>query len=123
MQKRKERRGFPRIQDNKVSLKLKAGNFDIITHALNISASGICCKINKELPLMSRVKMALMMPVSGSAKNAKAFEVEGVVVREHPVIIGGKIKHYDVAIFFEECPAKLRELLADYVSLKIGVRS
>ncbi len=56
-----ERRTFPRIKDEGLPLKLNAGDFDAATHTLDISASGLYCKIEKEIPLMSRVRLVLMM--------------------------------------------------------------
>ena len=38
-----ERRNYPRIEDKELSLKLTMGDFDTITHTMNISASGIYC--------------------------------------------------------------------------------
>lgn len=114
-----ERRGFPRIDDDSISLKLKAGSFDAIAHTLNLSASGIYCKIDKEMPAMSRVNLVLMIPdMSKEDRPIKTMEVSGVVVRQHPVIIGGQTKHYDVAIFFDDLSAKERDLIKAYVSRK-----
>lgn len=114
-----ERRRFPRIEDGELSLKLKLGEFDAITHTLNISASGVYCKVDKEIPLMSRVKLVLMVPShSKEGEAVKSLEVDGIVVREHPVIVDGRIKHYDVAIFFEDLSPKNRETIANYISRK-----
>jgi len=117
-----ERRSFPRIQEEGISLKLNIGNFDAMTHTLNVSASGVYCKVDKEIPLMSRVKMALMIPdLSKEDREIKSLEVDGVVVREHPVIIDGQTKHYDVAIFFENLSPKNREMISKYVASKKGI--
>lgn len=105
-----ERRTFPRIKDEGLSLKLNAGGFDTVTHTLDISASGLYCKIDKEIPLMSRVRLVLMMP--------ERLEVDGVVVREHPVIIDGAIKHYDAAIFFDNLSQKDRDAITGYIARK-----
>ena len=107
-----ERRLFPRVRDEGLSLKLNSGDFDTITHTLDISASGIYCKIDREIPLMSRVDLMLMMP------GEKGMAVTGVVVREHPVIIDGTTKHYDVAIFFDDLSPKSREAIANYIAKK-----
>lgn len=115
----KERRAFPRIRDEGLSVKLKMGDFDSITHTLNLSASGVYCKVDKEIPLMSRVKLILMIPnTSKDAKATTSLEVSGVVVREHPVIIDGEIKHYDCAIFFEDLSAEDKETISNYISRK-----
>lgn len=116
-----ERRRAPRITDEELSLEVKGGGFDIMTHTLNVSASGIYCKVEKELPLMSRVQLMLMIPDTSSAeKAAKPVEVDGVVVRQHPVIIDGHVMHYDVAIFFENLSAKHREMISSYIARKKG---
>ncbi|MBL7156802.1 MAG: PilZ domain-containing protein [Candidatus Omnitrophica bacterium] len=114
----KEKRKYPRLKDENVSLKVKSGDIEIITKSLDISASGIYCKVEKEIPLMSRTKVILIVPktkkdTSGEPKPVK-IETDGVVVREHPVIVDGKIVHYDVAIFFDNISAKDRKVLLEY---------
>ncbi len=114
-----ERRLFPRLRDEGLSIKLKADDFDTVTHTLDISASGIYCKIDKEIPLMSRVRIKLMVPdVSKADKQSKELDVDGVIVREHPVIIDGVIKHYDAAIFFDCLSSREREIIQNYISSK-----
>ena len=114
-----ERRLFPRVRDEGLSVKLNSGDFDTVTHTLDISASGIYCKIDKEIPIMSRVRIKLMVPDAlKSDKATKELDVDGVIVREHPVIIDGVIKHYDAAIFFDNLSSKNREVIQDYISSK-----
>ena len=115
-----EKRKYPRVKDEGVSLKVKSGDVDIITKSLDISASGIYCKVEKEIPLMSRIKVILIVPktdcdkdLSESPQTVKV-ETDGVVVREHPVIAQGKIVHYDIAIFFDNISAKDRKTLLEY---------
>lgn len=111
-----ERRTFPRVHDEGLALKLHSGDFDTMTHTLDISASGIYCKIDKEIPLMSKVRIKLMVPES--SKTVRELDVDGVVVREHPVIIDGVIRHYDAAIFFDNLSAKNREMIQAYIASK-----
>ena len=113
-----ERRKFPRIQDEGLSLRLEG--FDSVTHTLNVSPSGVYCKVDKELPLMSRLKLALMIPDPSKEDGVKSMEVTGVVVRQHPVVIDGTTKHYDVAIFFEDLLQKDKEAISAYISRKKG---
>lgn len=115
-----ERRSYPRVADDNIALRLKVDQFDTITHTLNISASGIYCKVGTELPLMSRVQLMLMFPGDGQGKEERRpLELTGVVVREHPVIIDGEIKHYDVAIFFDGLTEKNKEAISQYVTPRI----
>ena len=114
-----ERRRSARLEDEKISLKLEG--FDSITHTLNISLSGVYCKVDKEIPLMSRVKLMLMIPDAGSERGApKNVEVSGIVVRQHPVIADGTVKHYDIAIFFEDLSDKDKEVISGYITRKRG---
>ncbi len=116
-----ERRKFPRVKDEGISLKLRLDDFDSVTHALNISSSGVYCKTDKELPLMSRVRLMLMIPDPAKEGTVlKSLEVNGIVVRQHPVIIGGVTKHYDVAIFFEDLSPKDKDVINDYIAGKKG---
>ncbi|MGB2705653.1 MAG: PilZ domain-containing protein [Candidatus Omnitrophota bacterium] len=115
-----EKRKYPRLKDRNISLKVKSGDIDIITQSLDISASGVYCKVEKEIPLLSRIKVLLILPKSkkdpsGADQTAK-IETDGVVVREHPVIIDGAIVHYDVAIFFDNISVKDRESILDYIN-------
>ncbi len=120
---KQENRKYPRVKDEGISLKVKSGDIDIITKSLDISASGVYCKVEKEVPLMSRIKVMLVLPkncVDKTLDTERSFKIDtdGVVVREHPVIIRGKIAHYDVAIFFDNISAKDRELLLEYTKRK-----
>lgn len=114
-----ERRQFPRLDDSTLSLKLEG--FDSITHTLNISTSGVYCKVDKELPLMSRVKLMLMVPDVAKDSGITNLEVSGIVVRQHPVIIDGAIKHYDMAIFFEDLSGRDKEIISAYINKKRGL--
>ncbi|MBL7158342.1 MAG: PilZ domain-containing protein [Candidatus Omnitrophica bacterium] len=118
-----EKRKYPRIKDEGISLKVEAGDVNIITKTLDLSASGVYCKIEKELPLLSRIQVTLVVPeTKGKAPNeSKKLRIvtEGVVVREHPVIIDGKFMHYDVAIFFDNISPKDKQDLLDYINLQL----
>ena len=116
-----ERRSFSRLDDSSLSVKLDG--FDSITHTLNISPSGVYCKVDKELPLMARVKLMLMVPDSTKDKSSvKNLEVSGIIVREHPVIVDGIIKHYDIAIFFEDLSARDKDIISTYIANKRGTK-
>jgi len=120
--KKADKRKYPRVKDANISLKVKSGDIDIITQSLDISASGVYCKVEKEIPLMSRIKILLILPKSkdgpSEAAQTSKIETDGVVVREHPVIVNGRINHYDVAIFFDNISTKDRESILSYIDQK-----
>lgn len=113
-----ERRKHPRIKDNGISVKLSGDGFDTITQSLDVSASGIYCKINRRIPLMTRVKLVLLLPAKHSL-TPTTLDIDGVVVREHAVLNEGVVQHYDVAIFFDSLMPKERKLITDYIESKV----
>ena len=111
-----ERRRYPRVSDDLVELTLATESYDSVVRTINISASGVYCKLDHEIPLMSRVKLALMIPDPKKAGKTGKVDTDGVVVREHPVIIDGKVKHYDAAIFFDDLTPEDREMIEQYIA-------
>jgi len=111
-----ERRRYPRISNEGFDLDVKGIGLDIVAHTLNISESGIYCKVERELPIMSRVELRLKIPAANDAKKTEILNVSGVVVRQHPVIIDGETKHYDVAIFFNDLSEKGRSIIAGHIA-------
>ena len=114
-----ERRKFPRIKDKGISIQLKGEGFGVITQSLDVSASGVYCKITEPIPLMTRLEIVLAIPGKRDPSVPTLLHIEGVVVREHPVIKNGKTEHYDVAIFFNFLTPKDREKLVNYINSRI----
>jgi len=113
-----DRRKYPRIKDEGFDLDVTGIGLDLVAHTLDLSASGLYCKVERELPLMSRVSLKLKIPSGTDPKDVSTLSVSGVVVRQHPVIIDGKIKHYDVAIFFDDLSEKDRGVISGYIENK-----
>jgi len=100
MSGRVERRKHPRLKDKDISIKLSGPGHSAITQSLDVSASGVYCKVDKKIPVMTRVKITLSFPDLNSGSGLLTMDLDGVVVREHAVKQEGKISHYDIAIFF-----------------------
>ncbi|MBU0570756.1 MAG: PilZ domain-containing protein [Candidatus Omnitrophica bacterium] len=111
-----ERRKFPRIEDKGIEVQLKGEGFGIITQSLDVSASGVYCKITNPIPLMTRLDIVLALPGKKAGSAPLLLHIEGVVVREHPVVKDGKTVHYDVAIFFNFLKPGDREKLITYIN-------
>ena len=118
MTKKIERRKHPRVKDSGIGVQLSGEGVNAITQSLDVSASGIYCKVDRHIPVMTKVEIALTLPGKGGKDSVKNMNIEGVVVREHPVKENGKIKHYDVAIFFHTLLPKERKVLVDYINKK-----
>ncbi len=110
-----ERRKYPRIKDENISVKLSGEGFDAITKSLDVSASGIYCKVDHPMPVMTRVQVILSLPGRNAGASSSTMKIEGVVVREHPVKKDGEVQHYDVAIFFNALLPKERKAIERYI--------
>lgn len=113
-----ERRKYPRVKDKDISIKLSGEGFDTITQSLDVSASGVYCKVTEKIPVMTRVQVVLTLPGKNKSARPVTMNIDGVVVREHPVMKEGRVEHYDVAIFFSSLLPKERDLLVKYIESK-----
>ena len=118
MEIKKERRKYPRIKDKDISVQISGGGFDALTQSLDVSASGIYCKVKQHIPVMTRLQIVLSLPSKRKSARPIILNVEGIVVREHPVLIDGHVEHFDVAIFFNSLLPKERDVLINYISEK-----
>jgi PilZ domain-containing protein len=115
-----ERRKFPRIKDKDISIQIRSEGFQTITQSLDVSASGIYCKMTERIPLMTRLEIVLALPNKKKDAPPILMHIEGVVVREHPVLHEGRVAHYDVAIFFNNLMPKERDKLSSYIKSRSG---
>jgi hypothetical protein len=115
MAQKAERRKYPRVKDKDISIKLSGEGFETITQSLDVSASGVYCKVSERIPVMTRVQITLTLPGKNKSSRPMTMDIEGVVVREHPVMKEGRVEHYDVAIFFNALLPRERDLLVKYI--------
>ena len=112
-----ERRKHLRAKGS-LPLKIADKAFDIITETVDVSSSGIYCRVTRLLPLMSKIEVVLMVPQKNSSrpKQAKKIRCKGVVVRTEPGILKNTDKaHHNTAIFFTDISEKDRKALESYV--------
>lgn len=112
----KERRKHLRVK-KQLPLKIADKSFDVITETVDISPSGIYCRITRLLPVMSKIEVIMLVPVKGNGRYAKKIRARGVVVRSEPVILENTDRaHYNVAIFFTDISKKDQKAVEAYVS-------
>ncbi|MFH0771587.1 MAG: PilZ domain-containing protein [Candidatus Omnitrophota bacterium] len=111
---RGDRRKHPRVE-SKIPLKVKEENFDVTTVTKNISCNGVLCQIEGYFPLLSKVKVILLLPSCGKIK-VTPVNVEGIVVRSEPVKSSGKSDFRDVAIFFNKINKKDMLKISSYIN-------
>ncbi|MBU1006859.1 MAG: PilZ domain-containing protein [Candidatus Omnitrophica bacterium] len=110
-----ERRRHNRIK-RQLPLKIADNTFDIITETVDISPTGIYCRVTRLLPLMSKIEVILLVPAKNSGNDAKKIRCKGAVVRTEPIILENTDKaHYNMAIFFTEVSKKDQKVIEEYV--------
>lgn len=111
-----ERRRHPRTQRT-LPLKISKEGLDAITETRNVSCSGVYCRVNKMIPLMSKIGLTLLLPIySGRKLSTEKIRCGGVVVRSEPEIVqGADVAYQNVAIFFTDLARKDRDKIAQYV--------
>lgn len=107
-----ERRNYPRtVKKLPLTISYQQG-IKVIATTQNISCSGVYCCVNKPLPLMSKVKIIILLPIC----NEK-IKCSGVIVRSEPTILEqAETAYQNVAIYFTDISDKDKEKIAHYVS-------
>jgi hypothetical protein len=109
-----ERRRHPRVED-KIPLKIKDETFDAITITKNVSCSGVFCQVEGYFPVLSKVKIVLLLPSEGKSK-AHPLHIEGVVVRSEPVKSAPQSNRRNIAIFFNKVKRQDMFRLSGYIN-------
>lgn len=113
-----ERRRYPRIEKN-IPLKVSSQGYDIVTQTKNISCNGAYCSLSKFIPLMTKLKITLLLSEKNLAAEKKSKKVHciGIVVR---IEESSKKGIFDAAIYFEQIREKERLKLEEYLTHHIG---
>jgi hypothetical protein len=115
-----ERRRHPRVEE-KIPLKIKDEGFDAISVTKNISCSGVFCQVEGYFPLLSKVKIVLLLPSEEKAK-AHPIHIEGVVVRSEPVKSSPESNCRNVAIFFSRIKRQDASKISNYINSILAKR-
>lgn len=100
-----------------IPLKLEDTSFDVITETVDVSSSGAYCRVTRNLPLMSKIEVVLLVPGKESEGPTKKIRCRGVVVRIEPAILKDADRaHYNIAIFFTDISKRDQKVVEDYVA-------
>jgi len=109
----KERRSAFRSK-RKIPFKFSHEDGDIVTETVNISRSGVSCRVNKFIEPMMKVKVNFLLPSKKKVRNgSKRISCGGIVVRT--TLVSTDDAFYNIAIFFNEISSKDIETIDDYV--------
>ena len=96
-----DRRRSLRVEKT-LSLQLTAPAFDLTTETKNVSRRGVYCRVNRHIPFMAKLKIALLVPLQERGRVvSRTIRCDALVVRsESQMVENGKEKHF-VALYFE----------------------
>lgn len=115
-----ERRRYPRVEE-KLPLKLKDAEFDAITITKNISCAGVFCQVDKSFPLLSKVKVVLLLPAEGRRKALPIY-IDAIVVRSESVKSASKPNCRNIALFFNKIKRQDRAKISNYINSILAKR-
>ena len=110
-----ERRKYPRAKADFQAV-IDNGFEAIKTKVDNISCSGIYCEVNKEIPLMTKLDLNMLIPTTFPSMG-EFFRVHcsGVVIRAELSKHKGK---YNIAILFSDLLEGAKNKLSSYIVAK-----
>lgn len=98
-----------------LALKISGDDFDIVTQTKNISLNGAYCSVDRQLELMSKLAVLLLLPFPRKEKIVtRKISCSGVIVRnEMPRPPGNK---YHAAIYFNAMSNRNKKLLGEFLA-------
>ena len=109
-----ERRRFARA-DKSLAIKLEDKEADFVTETKNISCIGAYCQIDSYLPLLTKLRITLLVPKSRTTRTAKHITCEGTLVRIEKSNDPLEQNKYNVAIYFNRISKGDMKLIDQYV--------
>ncbi|MDO9264645.1 MAG: PilZ domain-containing protein [Desulfosalsimonadaceae bacterium] len=105
-----ERRRYPRIETC-IPMNLVADRRNVSAETVNLSMSGICCRVDRPIEMMTCLEIVLMLPDEGAPDDVMYVECEGIVVRDEKTANG-----HHISIFFNKMERDEMRKLAVYIA-------
>ncbi len=109
-----ERRRFTRADKN-LAIKIKDRDADFVTETKNVSCIGAYCEIDGYVPVLTKLRITLLLPKSRNLKNSKHITCEGTVVRVEKSSDPIENNKYNIAIYFNQISKSDMKLVDRYV--------
>jgi hypothetical protein len=112
-----ERRQSVRIQET-LLFTIGHDGYDIEARTLNIGLHGVMCAVDREIPMMTQLKISLTLPKFGKSKSLeKTLRLKGVVVRRDRDPASGK---FQIAIFFSDLKPEDTAVLKEFIEHRLS---
>ena len=110
-----ERRRSVRVPEE-LPFRIGHDDYETLAKTLNISVHGALCLVDKSIPLMTQLAVALTLPPSKGIKRGRLLRMKGVVVRRDKDISSDQ--HF-LAIYFSEIKSEDREALRRFIESRL----
>jgi hypothetical protein len=115
----RERRRFPRASKN-LAIKLEDREVDFVTETKNISCIGAYCQVDTYLPILTKLKITILLPKNKGTKTPKHIVCEGSVVRIEKHADTLEANRYNIAIYFNQISKPDMKLIDQYVKTHLN---
>jgi hypothetical protein len=114
-----ERRRFARASKN-LAIKIEDREVDFVTETMNISCIGAYCQVDTYLPILTKLKITLLLPKDKNSKAPKHITCEGSVVRVEKCADTLEPNKYNIAIYFNQIAKPDMKLIDRYVKTHLN---
>lgn len=91
--------------------------YEIQATSVNISSNGVLCLVDRNIPLMTELQIALSLPVLVQfSSKEKVIKIKGVVVRKEEDPVNGK---FYIAIYFSDVQQKDQKTLNEFIEYRL----
>ena len=102
-----ERRRSVRVSEE-LPFRIGHGDYETVARTLNISQHGALCIVDRNIPLMTQLALALTLP----GKRSKTIRMKGVVVRREK---DASLDRWFIAIYFSDIKSEDQKTLRQFI--------
>ena len=112
-----ERRRSVRV-DEELPFKIGQAGFETVAKTVNISKHGALCLVDKNIPLMTQLAVALTLPAPGKRSGrGKTIRLKGVVVRREKDPVSDQ---WFLAIYFAQINSEDQATLSRFIESRLS---
>jgi c-di-GMP-binding flagellar brake protein YcgR len=102
--------------DEALPFKIGHADYEVQATTVNISQHGALCVVDKSVPVMTQLAVALTLP-EGRSKKGKTLRLKGVVVRREK---DPSADRYLLAVYFSDIKPEDQETLCRFIEGRLS---
>lgn len=103
--------------DESLPFKIGHAEYEVLATTINISQHGALCVVDKSVPVMTQLALALTLPEGRSSKKGRTLRLKGVVVRREKDPLADR---YFLAIYFSDIKQEDQETLRRFIEGRLS---